>query len=218
MTMKVIGIDTTTRTFCMALIRDEKVLERLIVHENEYCTENLICYLQEILKRRSLRKDDIDGYAVSIGPGSLTGIRVGLAFCKGLGFATGKPVVGISTLRAIACKSNEKAACVCPVLLTKRDRLFWALYLFAPEQRTLQEPSCSTVEEFLQKLPKRKIRFLGTGALKFRSMIEQKMGEKACFEEEDVFHADPAIVAMLGEKHIERGDVPLLDTLEPIYL
>ncbi len=218
LTMKVIGIDTTTKTFCMALIHDKKVLERLIIQEDEYRTENLICYLQELLERHSLQKSDIEGYAVSIGPGSLTGVRVGLAFCKGLGFATRKPVVGISTLYAIACTSKDTAPCICPVLLTKRARLFWALYLFDPEHCTLREPSCSPVEEFLRELPKRDLCFLGTGALTFRSMIEQKMGERACFEGEDVFHADPAVIALLGLERIQSGEVPPLDELEPVYL
>lgn len=216
--MKVIGIDTTTKAFCMALVQDEEVLERLIIEEREYRTEQFIVYLQGMLESQSLHRDDIDGYAISIGPGSLTGVRVGLSFCKGLGYAMGKPVVGIPTLYAIAYRTRERTSCICPVLLTRRERLFWALYLFVPEERTLVDTSCTTADKFLQMLPAREILFLGTGALGSRALIEQKMGNRAFFEEKSIAHADPATIAMLGIKHIRKGNVPPLDELEPIYL
>lgn len=215
--MRMIGVDTTTKAFCLALIQDGKILERVVVENGGYHAEDFIAHLEEVLRRRSLRKEDIDGYAVSIGPGSLTGVRVGLSFCKGLGYATGKPVAGISTLYAVAYAAREEAACICPVLLTRRHRLFWALYCFLPEAGTVVEPSCTEIEGLLQSLPQREILFEGSGSLAHRTSIEERMGSNARFGRQ-VSRPDPAVIALIGLERIRQGDVPDLDTLEPIYL
>jgi tRNA threonylcarbamoyladenosine biosynthesis protein TsaB len=216
--MYVIGIDTTTKAFCLALVQDGETLERLIIDEGGYHSEDFIAHLEDVLRRRGLYKGDIDGYSISIGPGSLTGVRVGLSFCKGLGYATGKPVVGVATLYAIAYGARDGAACVCPVLVTRRDRLFWALFRFSPEEHIVVEASCTKIDGLLKVMPRREILFLGNGALACKSLIEQQMGSLAQFGEKMISHPDPAVVAMLGLGRIRKGDVPALDELEPIYL
>ena len=217
-TMRVIGIDTTTRAFCLALVQDSKILERLLVEEGGYHAEDFIMYLEEMLQRQALKEEDIDGYAISIGPGSLTGMRVGLSFLKGLGYATGKPVVPVETLYAIAYEAKGEAECICPVLLTKREQLFWALYSFLPEGQSLVEASCTPIEGLLQALPQREIFFLGSGAVAFRALIGQHRGIQARFAKREVYHPDPAVIAMIGLENIREGNVPALDTLEPLYL
>jgi tRNA threonylcarbamoyladenosine biosynthesis protein TsaB len=216
--MNVIGVDTTTKAFCLALLQDGKVLERLVIEEDGYHAEDFIVHLEEVLRRQALHKADIDGYAISIGPGSLTGVRVGLSFLKGLGFATGKPVVGIPTLYAIAFEARDEAGCVCPALLTRREQLFWALYQFSQEPQALLGASCTPIEALLREMPDREIFFLGSGALAFRGLIEEHMGEKARFSENKICHPDPAVIAAIGLERIRKGDVPVLDTLEPIYV
>jgi tRNA threonylcarbamoyladenosine biosynthesis protein TsaB len=216
--MRVIGIDTTTKVFCLALVQDEKILERLIVEGDGYHAEDFVMHLEAVLQKQALQKEAIDGYAISIGPGSLTGVRVGLSFLKGLGFATGKPVVGVPTLYAIAYEARDETACVCPMLLTRREQLFWALYLFSQEPPSLVEASCSPIEELLQEMPDREILFLGSGALVYRGLIEDRLGEMARFGENRISHPDPATIAILGLESIRDGAVPPLDTLEPIYL
>lgn len=216
--MHIIGIDTTTRAFCLALVQDSKILKRLLIEEGGYHAEDFIVYLEEMLQRQALKKEDIDGYAISIGPGSLTGVRVGLAFLKGLGYATGKPVVPVATLYAIAYEAKDEAECVCPVLVTKREQLFWALYAFSPEEYPLVEASCTPIDGLLQALPRREILFLGSGAVAFRALIGRHRGIRARFAEREVFHPDPAVVAMIGLESIREGNVPALDELEPIYL
>jgi tRNA threonylcarbamoyladenosine biosynthesis protein TsaB len=216
--MKVIGIDTTTKVFGMALVQDGTVLERLSIEGNGYHTEDCIVHLEEVLRKQALHKEHIDGYALSIGPGSLTGVRVGLSFLKGLGYATGKPVVGIETLYAIAHEAREGDACICPLLLTRGSHLFWALYLFSPQHKTLVDASCTPIDGLLDALPRRETLFVGSGARVFEPLIEEHAGKRARFGDTGVEHPDPAVIAMLGLERIREGNIPEIDTLEPIYL
>jgi len=128
--MNIIGLDTTTTSFSLGLIRDEEVLERFIMETEGYHSEHLLVYLSKMLEKQNMKKNDVDGYALSIGPGSLTGIRVGLAFLKGIGFATGKPVIPVETLYAIAYEFRKSEEYICPILVTKRNKVFSALYRF----------------------------------------------------------------------------------------
>lgn len=217
--MRVIGVDTTTKAFCMALVQDTSVLERLVIDDGGYHAEDLVAHLENILKRQKMGKDDIDGYAISIGPGSLTGVRVGLAFLKGLGYATGKPVIPVETLYAIAFEARKEAECVCPVLLTRRQQLFWALYLFSRVPPLLVEASCTSIEELLKEMPpEREILFLGTGVHAHRMLIEERMGQRARFGKSAIGHPDAAVIAMIGLQRIREGDIPEIGTLEPIYV
>ena len=128
--MKIIGLDTTTHCFCIALVEEDRVLTRIVVDDKGFHSEEFLSHLKRILKENGLTKMEIDGYAISIGPGSLTGIRVGLAFLKGIGFATGKSVVPVETLFAIAYEFRGSIEYICPILITRRNKVFCALYRF----------------------------------------------------------------------------------------
>ncbi|MCK4585623.1 tRNA (adenosine(37)-N6)-threonylcarbamoyltransferase complex dimerization subunit type 1 TsaB, partial [candidate division WOR-3 bacterium] len=129
--MNIIGLDTTTHSFCIGLIQGEKIHSRIIVDNKGFHSEEFLHYLEKILKEHNLTEMEIDGYAISIGPGSLTGIRVGLAFLKGIGFVTGKPVVPVETLFAVAYEFRDSKEYICPVLTTKKKKVFCALYRFS---------------------------------------------------------------------------------------
>ena len=217
--MNIIGLDTTTHSFCIGLIQGEKILSRIIVENKGFHSEEFLDYLEKILLKHNLTKMEIDGYAISIGPGSLTGIRVGLAFLKGIGFVTGKPVVPVETLFAVAYEFRDSKEYICPVLTTKKRKVFCALYRFkAGSQETIMEQNCIEIERLLDLLPEKDILFLGSGALQYRDEIITRRGEKAHFEIEMIYHTDPAVVAVIGLKKIGEGDFPSIDELEPIYL
>ncbi len=244
--MNIIGIDTTTESFCLGLIQDEGVLERLIIDQRGYQSDQLLVHLKSVLETHNLTKNKIDGYALSIGPGSLTGIRVGLAFLKGIGFATGKAVIPVKTLYAIAYEFRESKGYICPILLTRRERIFCALYNFnsvtaalntrkgrreKSEERkamrdegrenrgeTIVEQSCMEIEEFLVSLQNREVLFVGNGIKKYRKELMRGCNGKAGFAGESVKHPDPVVIAKIGLKKIKEGDISSIDALEPVYL
>ncbi len=243
--MKVVGLDTTTSSLCLGLIQGEKTLNRIIIKDKGFNSEEFLEYYERILNENNLTTKDIDGYTISIGPGSFTGIRVGLAFLKGIGLVTGKPVVPVETLYSIAYEFEDSKKYVCPILKTKKEKVFCALYRFSsvaagscPErnrrislrespryeriknyrEETVIEQSCIRIEELLNLLPENDILFVGNGALEYKDEIIMRCGKRARFEKRMLTHPDPVVVALIGLSKIRRGEVPPLDKLEPIYL
>jgi len=235
--MNIIGIDTTTNSFCIGLIDNKEILSRRIVKSKGFHSEEFLFYLEAILKERSLNKEDIDGYAISIGPGSLTGIRVGLAFLKGIAFAVGKPVVPVKTLYAIAYEFRKGYEYICPIISTRKNKVFSALYRFNPaivyksqhnfpncegikkkRDETIIEQICIGIEELLDCLPEKNILFVGNGALKYKSELEGFCNTRVHFERKEITHPDPVVIAEIGLMKIKEGNLPPVDKLEPVYL
>jgi tRNA threonylcarbamoyladenosine biosynthesis protein TsaB len=235
--VKVVGLDTTTSSLCLGLIHGEKTLNRIIIKDKGFNSEEFLEYYERILNENNLTTKDIDGYAISIGPGSFTGIRVGLAFLKGIGFVTGKPVVPVETLYSIAYEFNDSKEYVCPVLKTKKEKVFCALYRFSSvaagsclresprykrikndREETVIEQSCIKIEGLLNLLPEKDILFVGNGALEYKDEIITRCGKRARFEKGMLTYPDPVVVALIGLSKIREDKVPPLDKLEPIYL
>jgi tRNA threonylcarbamoyladenosine biosynthesis protein TsaB len=112
-----LGIDTSTKVGALALVRDEELLiEDRIDAELDH-SARLLPTLESALKRASLSRADLDCVGVGTGPGSLTGVRVGIAFAKGLVFALGKPLIGVCSLEAIAYRPAKAGAEVVSVIV-----------------------------------------------------------------------------------------------------
>lgn len=232
--MNIIGLDTTTHSFNLALVRNDTVLEEINTEDETYHSEDFIVYLSDLLKRHNMGKDDIDGYAISSGPGSLTGIRVGFAFLKGIGFSQGKPIVPVKTLYAIAFEFRHKSKLVCPVIATIRDKVFSALYRFRTtflESRQMLEPSSKNtymgetvikqkyldINEAISMLPEEDILFVGNGAEHYKKQITEFF-KRAEFSGGSIKHPNASTIAMIGLRKIQKGIVPDLENLKPDYV
>ncbi len=126
MSRLILAVDTTGEFGSLALLRDDEVIEEMPLHAPKGFAQVLYGHLAELLERHALKAGDIDCFAASTGPGSFTGVRVGLACVKGLAEATGRPAVGISNLRAIA--SLGSAPLRAAVLDAHRGEVYAAVY------------------------------------------------------------------------------------------
>ncbi len=96
--MKILGIDTATPFLALGVVEDDKVLSELRFNAGQTHAQILIPSIDRVLNEASLKLEELDGIAISIGPGSFTGLRIGLATAKGLCFASGKPLISVPTL------------------------------------------------------------------------------------------------------------------------
>lgn len=124
--MKILALDTTSALASIALLEDDRVLAEKSWQEKASHTELLPAYLSQVLDQAQLRLPEMDLFVVARGPGSFTGIRIGLAFVKGLALGAEKPVAGISSLEAMTRWMPE--GLLCPVLDAKRGQVFGAIY------------------------------------------------------------------------------------------
>ena len=133
--MKILALESSAIAASAALCEDGKLLGEFTLQNGNTHSETLLPLAESILCAFSLSPDQIDLFAVSAGPGSFTGVRIGCATVKGLAFGTGKPCIGVSTLEALAENLTLRDGLICPVMNARRGQVYTAL--FRCKDRTL---------------------------------------------------------------------------------
>jgi tRNA threonylcarbamoyladenosine biosynthesis protein TsaB len=149
--MRVLAIETSTILGGIAVVDNEGLVSEVRFNVSVEHSERLMPEIDHLLRSSCLTINDIDAFAVSQGPGSFTGLRVGMATLKGLCFATRKPAIGVPTLEAMAWNFPYAIYPVCPVLDARRAQVFMALYRWnAHDFITLKGPSVVDRERFIE--------------------------------------------------------------------
>ena len=152
--MIVLAVESSAIAASVALQKDEHLLAELTLNRGNTHSENLLPMVETLLARFDMTIDDIDLFAVSTGPGSFTGVRIGVATIKGLAFGKGKPCVGVSTLEALAENlAFLRDGLICPVMNARRNQVYTAL--FRGGKRLLPDSAISVeeLEEILSAYP-----------------------------------------------------------------
>ncbi len=126
--MKILSLDTSATVASVAITENNTPLAEYTLNAKNTHSETLLPMIEAALKALSLKTCDIDLFALSAGPGSFTGVRIGAATVKGLSFASGKPCVEVSTLEALAQNLVIKSGLICPVMNARRSQVYTALF------------------------------------------------------------------------------------------
>ena len=165
--MKILAFDSTARVASVAVCENERTLAHYTIDNGKTQSELLLPMAESILKSLSLDFSDIDLYAVSVGPGSFTGVRIGASLVKGLSFGTGRPCVAVSTLEALAENLSGLDGYIVPVMDARRGQTYTAL--FESSQAGISRISAdeavsfSALAERLAPLADKKIYLVGDG-------------------------------------------------------
>lgn len=152
----ILALDTSSPTGSLAVLHDEKVVGVVSTLAEETYSSRMFRHLEFLLQELSLKLDQFDLFAVAAGPGSFTGLRVGLAAAKGWAEVYEKPVVGISVLEAIAAQSSSNATALVAASDARRGEIYWGVYRREKNTLALEGDECvSRPEEFLQAVAAR---------------------------------------------------------------
>ena len=213
--MLILATDTSTPYLSIALCDDNKVIAEVSTLADRKHSEKLLMYVDQILKETGTELTDIDLLAVAHGPGSFTGIRVGVSAWKGLASGANIPITGISTLDALAARTHTKDGTVCVLLDAKMGEVYSSIYSFDNGTRTiLQSHAVSPIEDVLQNCPTDTL-FLGDGATLCREQIRSIFPDAQILSEAYDFPGAVA-VALEALKQSSREATP--DNVIPIYL
>lgn len=172
--MKVLAIDTATESATCAVIEDNKLLGEITYNNKKQHSVIIMPMVDEILKNLKLDINDIDGFAVSKGPGSFTGLRIGAANIKGICQGINKPFVGVSSLDALAYNMAFTEGIICPILDALRGNVYTALYHFDRDELIKDtDYMIISVEELLKLLVEKNksVHFIGDGIYKYKDLI-----------------------------------------------
>lgn len=210
-----LALETATRAASVGLLRGETLVAELFGAADRSAAESLLPAIDALLREADVEVSDLDAFAISIGPGSFTSLRVGLATLKGLAFGSRKPVVPVSTLAALACAAPRADLPVVPMLDARRGEVYAGVFDRSGDlPEALVAEGVYTPAELIAKLPERCL-LVGEGNALCGDEIAQVLG--AGVERSD---AEPAAshVGALGARLLTRGGgIPAAEAV-PHYL
>lgn len=217
----ILAIDTSSRSGSIALVEEGRLVAERNVADAGPHAGWLLGNISGLCSEANLSLDKIDLFAAAVGPGSFTGLRIGLTTIKGLAWALGKPVAPVCTLRALAMNADVGSALICPILDARKSEVYTALYSFTEGRiKTLMEPLSIRPEELLRSLQEicpapASIHFLGNGLGPYGELLREGR-EGAVFTAEPLWNVRAANIAALAAL---RG-APTTAALEltPLYL
>ncbi|MGC8846098.1 MAG: tRNA (adenosine(37)-N6)-threonylcarbamoyltransferase complex dimerization subunit type 1 TsaB, partial [Candidatus Hydrogenedens sp.] len=176
--MRVLSADTSTDVNTVAILSDNELLGEISINAGKRHSERLVSLIDTLLTEVQISIDDIHLLAISIGPGSFTGLRVGLSTWKGIALAKGLPLVGVPSLDAMTQLAPFNNFVVCPILDARMKEIFAGIYFFEENQRkTIYENFLGSVEDFIKLLKgytnTYAIMFLGEGALLYKQILAE---------------------------------------------
>jgi tRNA threonylcarbamoyladenosine biosynthesis protein TsaB len=221
--MLTLALDTTTRAGSCALARDGVVISEAGGDDRQSHDARLPGELMSLLEGAAVSLDEIDLYAVAIGPGSFTGLRVGIATMQGLAYAAGKPLIGVSGFDALARIAGDRVKARCnEVEATRiatwvdawRGEVFASLYA---EGREIEPPTVAEPRRLLQRLTGSTVLFIGDGADVSKEVIFEVLGSLAQF-------GDPMVprlagtIATIATELANSGHRPPPHAIAPLYV
>jgi tRNA threonylcarbamoyladenosine biosynthesis protein TsaB len=207
--MLVLALDTTTRTGSCAVVRDGVVVREEVSDPDRPHATRLPADLMVLLAHADLRLRDIDIFAVATGPGSFTGLRIGISAMQGLAFATGRPLLGVSTLDALALIAGSGQ--VATWVDAWRGEVYAALY----DDGVLRSGPVVAHPGVLLTDLQGPTTFVGNGAASYQALLDARPGSR--------IHA-PAhpplagVVGRVAETRARGGELPSADVIAPIYV
>ncbi len=216
--MKVLGIDTSTSCGSVGLIDHGEVISDYLLNVPVTHSQRLLGAIELILREARCTIENLDGWAIALGPGSFTGLRIGVSTVKGLAFATGKPVIGVSTLDVLASQVGPTPYLVCPVLDARKKEVYTASYRFEKGLIKRQSDYQAIKPEDLAGRIKEPTIFLGDGAKAYRDLLLNSLPSLAFFPFAPLHLSHGSTVAILGSELLERGKCLDLSTFAPIYV
>lgn len=221
--MKIFAIESSAKSASAALIDDGTLLGEFYIHTKLTHSETLMPMAEALFQNTRVPLDQVDVFAVSAGPGSFTGIRIGVAAVKGMAMATGKPCAAVSTLEAIGENYRGQEALVCAVMDARCNQVYNALFHCKDgEVRRLCQDRAVSMEELFQELDESpdykemKIIFAGDGAKLCFDRLQGRL--QAQLAPELLRYQKASNVAFAALRKAQNGTLLAASELMPVYL
>lgn len=225
--MLTLSIDTTAKT-CSVSVSDGALLSIFSVNNTLTHSENLLLMVDSALTAAGKKISDVEAMAVSVGPGSFTGVRIGVSAIKGLAFGKDIKIAPVSTLDALGYNAKDTDSIVVASMDARRDQTYYAVFSIengTPVRLTediadVFDAACEKTLEFCKKLNKKSVIFVGDGAkMCYNTFMGKDYGDVSPrLASENIRYQNAYSVALAGEKIFSEGKAVSAELLECTYL
>ena len=216
--MKILAVDTATKSCSIAITERGSLCAELTTLKDQTHSKHLMDLIHKGLGMTGFSVADIDGLAITVGPGSFTGLRIGISTIKGLAHALDKPVVGVSSLEALAWQCADRSYLICSMLDARKSEVYWATYRYTDDRLNRKSDENvgapgAAVEEIKEPCV-----FIGSGAQLYRQRLSTALGERAHFVPDGQNLIRASSVAFLSMPRFETQDTVAAADLVPHYI
>lgn len=221
--MKILSIDSSTPIAGIAVNDDSILLGEYFVNTTNTHSEKLMPMIAQLLKELSLTIKDLDAIAVTQGPGSFTGLRIGMATAKALAQGANKQLITVPTLDCLAYQLIHYPGYICPIMNAQKQQVYTALYesdLSSKIPSRISEYQAISVKDLANqlKIMNTPVWFCGDGVAPFQSVLEEILGEQAHFASGHLCLPRAGALAMLANQKAENQQFSDLYTTDLIYI
>jgi tRNA threonylcarbamoyladenosine biosynthesis protein TsaB len=224
--MKILSLDTSGSTASVAILDDNNFLGEYTINNNKTHSQKLVPMINELINSLGISLSEIDYFSAATGPGSFTGLRIGIATIKGMAHALNKPVIGISTLEGLAYNLQNFDGLICPIIDARNKNVYTAVYSFK-QGRLICELNHDAlhIDDLLQQLKillssrQQNIIFLGDAAKIYNDLIMEKLDGSALFAPPHLCLQKASSIAAASLNKINEEQA--LDTyfnIKPLYI
>ena len=218
--MPILAIDTATMVSSVAVADKDRLLAELTVQTRLTHSETLLPHVEQVLKMAGVEKAALDGVAVSLGPGSFTGLRIGLAAAKAIAYGLDIPIFGIPTTEALAWHYPVPGVAVVPFIDAQKGNVYSAVYQWQEEGFAEISPvQVYTMEEALELCGAQPVHVLAVGDMAVKRLAgREDLPSNVQVPPPHVVMPRAANVAMAGLKRLAAGQEDSVMNLEPVYI
>ncbi|MBW1714697.1 MAG: tRNA (adenosine(37)-N6)-threonylcarbamoyltransferase complex dimerization subunit type 1 TsaB [Deltaproteobacteria bacterium] len=217
--MNILSINTSTTQYSLAVMKNEILLGEYILPSGSTRFNNLMPSLNDLVTKVGLNPQELDGVIVALGPGSFTGIRIGLSVAKGLSESLAIPIVGVPTLAAMASQLPFLKEDICPLIGSRKGEVFTALFRWGASNQLLRlkEDTCIKTSEIGGMIGKKTV-FIGNDLSEQGPILKHKVKGKTAMAPANLWNLKASTLGILGLKRLQKGESDNSGKLIPIYL
>ncbi len=216
--MKILSIDTSTVTCTVGLVDGNDVVAETVDNSGQTHARHIMAMLDETLSQANISLEDIDGFGVITGPGTFTGLRIGISTVQGLAYALSKPIAGITSLDALAAQAKTELPHICPMVDARRQEVYYGLYAAHDQGLRQSTPHQVASPAALMAQIQKPCYFLGSGARMYQQFIADSLGSGASFSEANMDRIHSAVIARLARAELQNKKDQELPVVSPVYI
>lgn len=217
----ILAIDSSSLVASVSLVDEATIIAEYTINLKKTHSQTLLPMINEIINMTGIDKKEIEAIAVTDGPGSFTGLRIGAATSKGLAFALNIPIIGVSTIEAMAYNFNHCNKLICPIMDARRNQVYTGIYECQNDELIELLPPCAvSIDELIEKIIQlnQAVIFTGDGIPVYQSYINENLKVNHYFAENHLNRQKSSALGTLAMKRFKNGQTESADTFAPCYM